>query len=130
MIDSIVLEEMLIPNHNITVKTTPTTNPNDRESTKAVKLDFYDNDKKIGIAYISAIDTNNGFIYNLEVYKKYRGNGYANDIMNYILKNYKARSLSVLKTNTIAINLYKKFGFKVTQSYKWGKQDLYYMELK
>ena len=62
--------------------------------------------------------------------KKYRGNGYANDIMNYILKNYKARSLSVLKTNTIAINLYKKFGFKVTQSYKWGKQDLYYMELK
>ena len=86
MIDSIVLEEMLIPNHNITVKTTPTTNPNDRESTKAVKLDFYDDDKKIGIAYISAIDTNNGFIYNLEVYKKYRGNGYANDIMNYILK--------------------------------------------
>ena len=50
--------------------------------------------------------------------------------MNYILKHYKARSLSVLKTNTIAINLYKKFGFKVTQSYKWGKQDLYYMELK
>ena len=40
MIDSIVLEEMLIPNHNITVKTTPTTNPNDTESKKAVKLDF------------------------------------------------------------------------------------------
>ena len=130
MINSIILEELMIPKHNITVKTTPTTNPNDNVSKKAVKLDFYDNDKKIGIAYISAIDTDNGYIDNLEVYKKYRGNGYANDIMKYILKNYKAKSLSVLKTNNIAINLYKKFGFKVTQSYKWDKQDLYYMELK
>ena len=69
MIDSIVLEEMLIPNHNITVKTTPTTNPNDRESTKAVKLDFYDNDKKIGIAYISAIEAS--FLYkNMGDYRK------------------------------------------------------------
>ena len=30
-------------------------------------------------------------------------------------------------SSKIAINLYKKFGFKIVQTYYWDKEKLYYM---
>lgn len=124
---SIILEELLIPNHSLTVKVKNTVNKNDSVSSKAVSLSFYDGNNKIGIVSISGIDTNEPFIYNLEVFKEYRGKGYSKEIMKYIIDKYNANCLSVRPDNKIAINLYKKFGFKIVQTYYWDKEKLYYM---
>lgn len=94
------------------VTTRNTTNPNDNVSTKAVALNFYDGKDHIGEVYISAVDTKEGFIYNLEVFKKYRGKGYGRKIMEYVLDNYDATDLTVDPDNEIAIKLYKSLGFK------------------
>lgn len=104
---------------DITAITVPRDNPNDTESSKGEKVTFYEkNDILIGECSVSAIDTDDGFLYDLEVYPKYRGKGYANSIMTYMLDHYKIGVLCVLKSNTKAINLYKKFGFVVRKEYK------------
>lgn len=95
------------------VKIKNTENPNDSLSKKAINLKFYLDNKFIGEASISAIDTPNGFLYDFEVEKKYRGKGYGKRILKYILKNYKVTDLTVTVDNEIAINLYKKCGFKI-----------------
>ena len=104
-------------------------NPHDNKS-KAVKIVFRDKfNNKIGEVCISSADTNNGFVYNLEVAKKYRGRGYGRKIMNFVLDNYKIKDLTVNPTNQIAINLYKSLGFKVKQLWNdptTGK-DVYWM---
>lgn len=100
------------------VTTRNTTNPNDSVSTKAVALNFYDGKDHIGEVYISAVDTKEGFIYNLEVFKKYRGKGYGRKIMEYVLDNYDATDLTVDPDNEIAIKLYKSLGFKFKRKIK------------
>ena len=102
------------------------TNPNDTLSNKAVKLSFYDKNVKVGEASISAIDTNNGFLYDFEVFKQYRGRGYGRKIMQYIMSHYSVTDLTVDSSNMVAINLYKSFGFKRKQSYydKVNKEKL------
>ena len=104
--------------HKLTAKITETTNPNDPESDKAVDITFYDGDNKIGEASVSGIDIKNGFLYNVEVFKKYRGQGYGNDIMDYVLSHYSINELTVEPDNVIAINLYKKYGFKPYKKFK------------
>ncbi|MCM1230127.1 MAG: GNAT family N-acetyltransferase [Ruminococcus flavefaciens] len=97
----------------ITVISEVRQNPNDKESPNGVKLTFRDRDgNNIGEASISATDTPNGFLYDLEVFPAYRGKGYANSIMNYVLSTYSITELTVEETNKIAISLYTKFGFK------------------
>lgn len=102
------------------------TNSNDTLSNKAVKLSFYDKNVKVGEASISAIDTNNGFLYDFEVFKQYRGRGYGRRIMQYIMSHYSVTDLTVDSSNMVAINLYKSFGFKRKQSYydKVNKEKL------
>ena len=65
-----------------------TKNPNDSVSDKAIHIKFYDNEKYVGEVYLSSIDTDNVFVYNLEVSKPLRGQGYGRAIMNHILTNY------------------------------------------
>lgn len=93
-------------------------NPHD-DKTKAVKIDFYDgSDNHIGEVSISSADTSNGFVYDLEVFEKYRGKGYGRKIMMFVLKNYSVTDLTVDLDNTVAINLYKSLGFKIKQKWK------------
>lgn len=93
-------------------------NPHD-DKTKAVKIDFYDgSDNHIGEVSISSADTSNGFVYDLEVFEKYRGKGYGRKIMEFVLKNYSITDLTVDLDNTVAINLYKSLGFKIKQKWK------------
>lgn len=104
-------------------------NPHDGTS-KAVKIVFHDkSNNKIGEVCISSADTNNGFVYDLEVVKKYRGRGYGRKIMNFVLDNYKIKDLTVDPINQVAIKLYKSLGFKVKQLWNdptTGK-DVYWM---
>lgn len=107
-----------------------TKNPNDFISQEAVDIDFYNiNNDKIGTASISAIDTNNAFLYNVEVYKKFRGIGYGKLIVQYCLDNYQIKQLTVEYNNTIAINLYKKFGFKEIRNWEENGKKLIVMIL-
>lgn len=93
-------------------------NPHDDKS-KAVKIDFYNEDEKhIGEVSISSADTNSAFVYDLEVFKEYRGKGYGRKIMEFALKNYSITDLTVDLDNTVAINLYKSLGFKIKQKWK------------
>ncbi|MCM1531946.1 MAG: GNAT family N-acetyltransferase [Ruminococcus flavefaciens] len=113
----------------LTVSTEERSNPNDHESSKGVKLTFHDKDgNDIGEVSISATDTPNGFLYDLEVFPAYRGKGYANFIMKYILDNYSVTELTVEQSNTIAISLYKKFGFKKAFSFK--ENDIPMIDMK
>jgi ribosomal protein S18 acetylase RimI-like enzyme len=78
------------------------------------QVDFYDNDNHIGTASVCGIKDNNAFLYDLEVFPEYRGKGYGNDITKFMINKYDIKQLYVRKDNTKAINLYKKFGFEIT----------------
>ena len=78
------------------------------------QVDFYDNDKHVGTASVCGIKDNNAFLYDLEVFPEYRGKGYGNDITKFMVDKYDIKQLYVRKDNTKAINLYKKFGFEIT----------------
>ncbi|WP_058486303.1 ribosomal protein S18-alanine N-acetyltransferase [Defluviitalea phaphyphila] len=58
-----------------------------------------------------------GHITNIAVHPKFRGKGFGELLVNSLIKECKKRKLTsitleVRKSNTIAINLYTKFGFK------------------
>lgn len=114
----------------ITVKSKDSINPNDNLSKKAVDLTFY-NDKhiEIGQASVSSIDTDNAFIYNLEVVPKYRGQGYGKAIMHYLLSNYRVGELTVTVDNKRAISLYKKFGFQEGVKFTEGNRRMLDMRI-
>lgn len=67
-------------------------------------------------------------ILNLAVHPDYRHQGYGTKLLNYVLTNFKQEKdieffLEVRKSNSIAINLYRKFGFEII-----GKRRRYYSE--
>lgn len=69
------------------------------------------------------------FLYDFEVKKKYRNNGYGSAILKYCIDKYKVNDLSVSLSNKNAINLYRKFGFKDRFKYKDGSETLLYMQI-
>lgn len=125
--------ESSLPNEypKITARSFSSENPNDNLSTKAIDLKFYDENKhNIGEGSISSIDTPTGFMYNIEVFKPYRGKGYGNAIVNYILTHYKVTDVTVEVGNDIAYSLYEKFGFKKVKNFKENGKDMIFMQRK
>ena len=110
------------------VKEEPTTNPNDPVSSKGVKLSFYLQGEQVGEASISAVDTTTGFLYDVEVFPKFRGKGYGTEIMRYIVTNYAVTELTVEQSNTKAIKLYEKFGFTTRKKFKENGKPMYDMQ--
>lgn len=110
------------------VKEEPTTNPNDPVSSKGVKLSFYLQGEQIGEASISAVDTTTGFLYDVEVFPKFRGKGYGTEIMRYIMTNHNVTEVTVEQSNTRAIKLYKKFGFTIRKKFKENGKPMYDMQ--
>lgn len=103
----------------VTAVATDTINENDPVSEKAVDLKFFNsNHELIGQSAISAVDTNDAFLYDVEVYPSYRGEGYGNSIVQYCLDNYDVTTLTVEPSNSRAINLYKKFGFIIDEPFE------------
>jgi ribosomal protein S18 acetylase RimI-like enzyme len=84
-------------------------------------ISYYDNDEKNESAFLTMI----------AIDKKYRHMGYGKGLLEFSVsilrtKGFKKYSLEVLKDNSIAINLYKRLGFIVTEE----RQQHYYMEMK
>ena len=72
-------------------------------------------------------------ITNVVVYEEYRSKGYSKKLMNYIFDNtnYNRILLEVSVKNTIAISLYRKYGFKeinVRKEYYKDGSDALIME--
>lgn len=80
------------------------------------------NEKPIGCVIVSVPEDSNNkwneykWINNLYVDPKYRGNGIGEYICKYAMKNLGGNALAVKRDNKIAINLYKKLGFKIEKN--------------
>ena len=79
-------------------------------------------DKAIGYVLVNKAGT----IGPIKVYEKYRGHGYSKVLLRDAINKYHGYKLGVMKDNTVAISLYKSFGFKVVKETK----DHYNMELE
>ena len=113
-----IIDHFAIKGEKIEVRKKISENPNDPVGKEAHDISFYfENGKKFGEISISAVDSNKAFLYNFEVKEEYRGKGYGTEILKYVLKHYKVNELTVDKSNTRAINLYKRFGFKVNMDF-------------
>lgn len=98
---------------DVTAFEQPRENENDYVSHDGIKVVF-ENDKhvKVGEVSISGINTDEPYLYDLEVYSRYRGKNYGNAIMRYVMRKYKPTELCVEWKNEIAQKLYERFGFK------------------
>ena len=73
-----------------------------------------DYNSAIGYIYIKpGKDNKNNIIGPFNVFPAYRGRGYGEILLNDAIKKYGANLLEVYKDNEVAIELYKKAGFKV-----------------
>ena len=77
------------------------------------KVDFYDGNKHIGEGSVCGVKDNNAFLYDFEVYPEFRGKGYSKEMLQFMINKYDLKQLYVAQDNTVAINLYKKFGFVI-----------------
>lgn len=88
------------------------------EQQPAYIIDFYKNNKHFGKASICYNpDSNRNFLYNVKVFKEYRGQGLSHIIIQYMIDNYDASELYVKKNNIIAIKAYTKTGFKIIDEF-------------
>lgn len=69
------------------------------------------------------------YVEGVHVYDKFRGKGYANKLMDIVTGISRVHSkpllLTVFKKNTIAYNLYKKYGFTVVDE---SREHVYEMK--
>lgn len=107
-----------------------TENPNDPVDSTAHDLAFYYGVTNIANISISAIHSNEAFLYNFEVDEKYRNQGIGSEILKYILKQYKVNELIVEETNYNAIRLYKRFGFKEYTTFTENKRPMLDMRIR
>ena len=71
---------------------------------------------------------NKGFIFNVEVNPKYRGNGYGKILLDDAVKDLGGIDLTVKKDNKVAISMYLKYGFEIVDSVNDDTE--YYMKLR
>jgi ribosomal protein S18 acetylase RimI-like enzyme len=82
------------------------------------KFHFYVDDIKVGYIYILSYEENEIYLSSFTIFDEYQNKGFGKIFMERILDFIKTKykeefiKLSVGYTNKIAINMYKKFGFK------------------
>lgn len=86
---------------------------------------------KIACVFMVFNDRGHHILNNFEVTPDYRGNGLSKQLLDYAVKKKGADHLWVNDDNHIAMNLYKKYGFKPTgDSQKDGNHTRLYMALE
>lgn len=91
------------------------------------------NDKIVARLYITNEDYGDGYkwIALIEVENGYRGNGYGEQVLEFAINHEHGNALGVHKNNTVAINMYKKHGFKISPESQAkvdsGKSNYYQM---
>ena len=71
-------------------------------------------------------------IWNVRIFEEFQRNGYATTMLKRVIKKHKDKPirLYVFKSNTIAIHLYEKLGFKIIGEYKGRRDPAWTMEYK
>lgn len=91
---------------------------NNYENGEGIEVVFYDKGIKVGEACTAYFNGKpNSFLHGLEVDEQFRNNGYGSAIVAYMVDKYDVDILYVERNNTIAIKLYKKFGFQIVQNF-------------
>nr|QBK91546.1 MAG: acetyltransferase (GNAT) family protein [Pithovirus LCPAC302] len=86
------------------------------KNTIEVYVIFMGENNPIGYGVID--EKNNKYsLEHLYIDPEYRYQGYGQQLLKLINKDYKQLNLMVAKTNNIAIHIYKKLGFKIKSSY-------------
>jgi ribosomal protein S18 acetylase RimI-like enzyme len=113
-------------NKPLTTKIKTTKHSNGFEETLVI---FFDNGSKIGHAKVceTADDPGTMFLYDVEVKSSLRGRGYGTKIVQFMIDKYNVKHLNVAKDNKIAINLYKKFNFKIVGDVRVDDEIMYRM---
>lgn len=107
-----------------------TENPNDPVDSAAHSLAFYYGVTNVANISISAIHSNEAFLYDFVVDEKYRNHGIGSEILKYVLKQYKVNELTVEETNYNAIRFYERFGFKEYVSFTENNRPMIDMRIK
>jgi len=101
-------------------------NESNLDNNYVVKFDKYDDEKfhfyvdniKVGYIYILSYEENEIYLSSFTIFDEYQNKGFGKIFMEKILDLIKTKykeefiKLSVGYSNKIAINMYKKFGFK------------------
>ena len=117
-------------NHKLTAKVYVLNKLTDtKKDTHIIRISFYDEKTKVGSAYIDGFDSNNPFLFNFNIYKKYRYKGYGSAAMKYMMQHFKIRYLTVNVNNIPAIKIYKKNKFIVDYVFSDDQSNTqYYMK--
>lgn len=88
-----------------------------------------DTDELVGYVFVyKKGHKDHGFIFNVEVAKKYRGHGFGYMLTNDAIHKLDGVDLTVKKDNEAALHIYRKLGFVVIG--KGNSDNEYYMKLK
>lgn len=80
-----------------------------------IRVSFYNDKKvKVGSAMVDGFDSPNPFLFNLNIYKKYRRQGYGDAAVKYMISHFKIKTLTVECPNNVAIHLYVNNNFGIT----------------
>lgn len=86
--------------------------------------------EQIGYGFVYHSGENKGFIFNIEVMKKFRRQGFGKILLNDCVTKFGGIDLTVACDNTPAIELYKKYGFEIVDTVEGQNgRDEYYMKL-
>ena len=84
---------------------------------------WLDNTELVAYAVIQMFTDGVNYLTPLIISSSYRGHGLSTQIMKYLISKYKVNELTVNRDNKVAIELYKKLGFKFTDKYKDQDND-------
>ncbi len=81
-------------------------------------MSIYDQDKKVGYIWFEIRQKKDAYIWDFLIFKEFRGKGYGKESLKSLeqyCKKYDVPkiSLNVFGNNEIAIELYKKIGYRV-----------------
>ena len=97
--------------------------------------DVYDNDEYVGRCIVERMRRNGEpvyLIYNVRVLTECRRRGYATMMLQKVINDFVNRGkviLEVYQDNEIAIHLYKKLGFQMTEEYMHDGKPAWIMQL-
>lgn len=93
-----------------------------------------DRNNLVGVCAVKPVTANNkdyNWITAIQVNPNYRGYGLGEQILDFCIKKLKGNALTVAIDNQIALNMYKKHGFKISneslEDVKAGRRKVYFM---
>lgn len=86
-------------------------------------------DSLVAMIAVATYKNKESWIQPIQVSEKYRGYGLSNQLMNIAINKLGAKYLAVYSDNEVAIQLYKKYGFKVFEKVDYNNEIVYFMSI-